>query len=122
MKVAHAAALIVFLGFAALQWNDPDGLIWILTYLVAATVAFFGLLRIQQRLIGVVTAVVFLVAAWRSAPGADHNWIAEESGREALGLLICASWSVVVVLDSIGVFRSRQTSDTREVGKHGVEC
>ena len=38
----HILISVLFIVFAAVQWNDPDAHIWIPVYLVVAIVAFLG--------------------------------------------------------------------------------
>ena len=42
MKYLHLFLAIIFFLFAAVQWNDPDSLIWIVMYLVIAVIAFLA--------------------------------------------------------------------------------
>lgn len=42
MKRFHLFILLIMLLFAALQWNDNDGLIWMALYLIAALLAFIA--------------------------------------------------------------------------------
>lgn len=45
MKILNIIFTIVFLLFAALQWNDPDPLIWIPIYLYAAVLTLLAARR-----------------------------------------------------------------------------
>lgn len=40
MKWLHFILFILFTLFAYFQWNDPDPLVWIIVYLIVASVAF----------------------------------------------------------------------------------
>ena len=91
--------VVMFLGFAAVQYNDPDPYIWIPIYLLPAIVSglvFTG--RKVSPLLLLLAAAAFLVAAYFQWPA---HWagvalkngmktIDIEEGREALGLVICA--------------------------------
>ncbi|MDO6388899.1 transmembrane 220 family protein [Pontibacter sp. BT731] len=86
---------IVFIVFAAMQYNDPDAAIWIATYLVAAIFSFLvSFNRINQAILLVafvayaVGAVFFWPAKWEGIAigGGDIKNI--EEAREFLGLVL----------------------------------
>jgi hypothetical protein len=105
----------VLLFFAALQYNDPDGLYWSLVYLLAATwslLAAFApqlllsslLLRIAAPLSIVLFLLGFVILARQLGPG----WIHDEEARESLGYLICAVTTALAVWDA----RRRGSTET----------
>lgn len=82
---------------AAVQYNDPDSLLWIITYLLAALVSLLfalGKLNILIPMIGgVVCLIGFAVLYPSDFQGFDLNdgdIKTVELGREAFGLLITA--------------------------------
>lgn len=90
---------VMFVGFAVVQYNDPDPYIWVPIYLFPAVVS--GLVFAGRR----VSPSVLLLAAFAFSMGAFFQWPAHwagvvlkngmktvdvEEGREALGLVICA--------------------------------
>jgi hypothetical protein len=84
---------IVFIVFAALQYNDPDAVIWIAVYLVAAIFSFLvSFNRINQTVLLIafaayaLGAVFFFPHKWEglSIGGGDIKNI--EEARECLGL------------------------------------
>ena len=89
---------IMFLVFAALQWNDPDPILWIIIYaiptLLCAGAAFQ---KIPWWIYGI-TVVAFLAYAIYLWPGHYEGGLMDEmkagsgveEARESLGLLICA--------------------------------
>lgn len=100
MRVFAFLMVILFLGFAAVQYNDPDPYLWIPIYLFPAIVSamiFTG--RRVSPLLLVLGAVVFLVFSYFQWPAhwegvALKNGMKDiniEEGREALGLIICAA-------------------------------
>ena len=90
---------VMFIGFAVVQYNDPDPYIWVPIYLFPAVAS--GLVFTGRR----VSPLVLLLAAFAFSMGALFQWPAHwagvalkngmktvdvEEGREALGLIICA--------------------------------
>jgi hypothetical protein len=90
---------ILFIGFAAVQYNDPDPYIWIPIYFFPAIVSaiiFTG--RKVSPLLILLGSAVFFVGGFFQWPAhwegvALKNGMKDiniEEGREALGLFICA--------------------------------
>jgi hypothetical protein len=87
---------LLFIAFAAVQYNDPDPYIWIPVYLIFAalsiSILYFPLQR-KYYLNAAGGALVFAIlqrpAHWE---GIGENMLTEnmEKARESLGLLICA--------------------------------
>lgn len=117
MKIFNIIWAILFVLFAALQYNDPDPYIWIPIYLYAAILcwlAFRGKYYPNAYLIGMVIYAIYAVYLvftpdgvidWiekHNAEGitktmhAEKPWI--EDAREFLGLLILI---VVLLVDLI---------------------
>lgn len=119
MRIVNLILAVMFLGFAFVQINDPDPLIWILIYgLLAAScvMAAFGY-YLRKVLIGM--AIVLSAYAIFYFPGVrewlqqddkamlfdniakmEHSYI--EESREFLGLMICVA---VLILH---LYRSRK--------------
>lgn len=109
-RVLAAGMAVLFAVGAAVQWNDPDPLLWIVAYGFSAGVALEAA-RGRVRLVpSAVLAIVF--AAWFAAlapsligaPGAAFSSFtmresAHETPREAAGLALLTVWhaSLVVV-------------------------
>lgn len=92
MKVAAASMFAVFVLCAALQYNDPDPLVWVPIYLfpaVLAALAFRGRLLVAVPLLGAIAYV--LAAAWYAPPYAP-GYLDDEGAREAGGLLLSGLW------------------------------
>jgi hypothetical protein len=112
MRVADAVFALAFLGFAALQWNDPDPALWMALYGAAALVCALVAHRPRPALRWAAGAVALVAAAWGAslAPAfARTSWdgffghigmidLAAEEAREAAGLLIVAIWLGAMVL------------------------
>lgn len=96
-KVLGYVFAILFLIGAALQYNDPDALMWIVIYLIAAIASLaFALNKIGFKvmiLLGVVCLLGFMYLYPSDFQGFDLNdgdIVTVELGREAFGLLIIA--------------------------------
>jgi hypothetical protein len=111
LRVAHALMALVFLRFAAWQFNDPDPIPWLAIYVVAAVLALSGALDRALRWQSAMVATFAFAWAMTLFP-AVPKWIAsgvrtewsmktgdavEEEGRETGGLLIVTFWSVIVL-------------------------
>jgi hypothetical protein len=97
MRWLNAVLAAILLFFAALQYNDPDPLVWGSIYGLAAVWPLLAawrpaLLRevLIARLGAIASAVLFLVGFAWLAPTIGRNWIHVEEARESLGYLICA--------------------------------
>ncbi|MET2983941.1 transmembrane 220 family protein [Aureibaculum conchae] len=87
---------ILFLWSAYLQLNDPDPILWVVIYLVAALISSlfaFNKLSFLLASILVVCSVIGAILNWpESFEGITFNDMSHkniEEGREALGLLFC---------------------------------
>jgi hypothetical protein len=103
MRYLYLFFALIFTLFAAVQYNDPDPILWISIYLYATAVsimAFFGKFNKPMILAGM---IFYLAGAIYYFPPSVSDWInAEqqsqslqmkmpfvEEAREALGLFIC---------------------------------
>lgn len=82
---------------AAVQYNDPDSLVWIITYLLAALISLLFALQKLNIFIPLVSGVVCLIGFMVLYPSNfqgfdlnDGDIKTVELGREAFGLLIIA--------------------------------
>ena len=105
--------ILVFLLSVAVQYNDPDGLLWMAVYGVAAgfSIAFvFQRLRWQLPVAMAIACALWAVMlyprfAGRVTPAElitdlTMKTAAVEYAREAGGLLIVVGWMIVVALKS----------------------
>ena len=107
MRIFNGIFLVLFVLFAALQYNDPDPYIWIPIYLFAAYLCFKAMQQIRPTLLYTIGFVVLLgyavyllfdktgVLAWAGEHNAENivqsmkatkPWI--EETREFGGLLL----------------------------------
>lgn len=89
---------LVFIYFAVVQYNDPDPHIWIPIYLYAMVLSFLYFRNQGNKIILLVSAVVYLAGAIYMWP---EQWegvalqngmktVNIEEGRESLGLAVVA--------------------------------
>ena len=118
MKKYNSIFAILFLGFAALQYNDPDPLVWILIYGAMSGVCFMAIRGKYYKPLMIGLAAVYIVYAALLSPALltwlnsdDRSLLFDdlakmqypyiEETREILGLIIC-----LVVL-AINWFRTK---------------
>lgn len=94
-KVLGYVFFLMFVAGAAVQYNDPDALLWIFIYSIAALISLgFVLNKIGAKLplvVGVISFIGFLFLYPSDFQGFDLNdgdIKTVELGREAFGLLI----------------------------------
>ena len=89
---------LVFILFAVFQFNDPDPMLWVPIYMVAATICVFTFFQKSTRILPLVAMVGYIIgaiwfwpAAWEGVALQDGmKTLNIENGRESLGMLICA--------------------------------
>ena len=96
MRWVYSAVALIFGAFAAVQYNDPDGLIWIAAYLYAAAVTIPPI-RGRHTVFPLLGLVIYLVWAITLIGSVDAHWLEVEEARECLGLLIAALWMGVLL-------------------------
>lgn len=120
-RYANVLMTVIFLISAAVQYNDPDGVLWILAYGAAAAVCIgYAMGRAQGWHAWVVTIGALIWAAtlipgfWAQVSAADlfgsmsMKTPAVERAREFGGLMIIAVWCTLIARRI-----ARQTNDTR---------
>ena len=116
MRYVNLLLGLLMVAFAALQYNDPDALLWIVIYLVPAAWAFAAAFRLAQVrskagirllwlsvLIGVGTTAYY----WPAMPGfwRQEVWWVEETAREGMGVMI--GMAVLCVVLATALLRKR---------------
>ena len=95
LKVIALIFTVLFVAAAAVQYNDPDSVQWIIVYGVAALLSFRAAFRkISPALVGIAAAVYLIwgIVSWPDTfvgitlDSGDITSV--EQGREALGLLV----------------------------------
>lgn len=103
MKWMHLVISLIFLSFAAMQWNDGDAIIWILMYLSVSAIAFCAFRQKHYFYINAILTSILLITfityipdlrEWTSdgMPSIAESMQASspyiELVRESLGLLL----------------------------------
>ncbi|MBN7796367.1 transmembrane 220 family protein [Parahaliea mediterranea] len=110
-SLCNALFTLAFLLSAGVQYNDPDGLLWGVTYLCAAAMCvsqFAGprlpwlpgvLLVASLAWAGLLLPEVVGQVQWRDLVSSMHmRTAAVERGRETGGLLLVAFWSGILLI------------------------
>jgi hypothetical protein len=108
--VANAVMLLLFVAFTVVQWNDPDGPLWMLLYGMAAASCALQLAGVLPWRLAAAIGLIALAWAVIWAPGViAHPALAQmfasyqmmsapvEEVRELVGLLIVAAWMAMLV-------------------------
>jgi len=101
MRYLHVIFLLLMLVFAAVQYNDPDGLMWVAIYSIpafwSAVAAFwhpwFSHLPARLALLASIAASLLgVVYFWPLTPRfwTKDVWFEVETAREGMGLMIVA--------------------------------
>ena len=108
LRVLNIIMLFVFLLSAAVQYNDPDGWLWIIYYAVAAVITAFAIANRYTPLAALAAIAYYIGAAWYlPAWSSDTVLLLREPkmsspdvelARESFGLLICAVWMTVLAV------------------------
>lgn len=112
MRYLHFLLGLLMAAFAAVQYNDPDALLWIVIYLVPAAWAFVAAFRparvrslAGERLLWATIAagVGATVFYWPTVPNfwVKDVWWVEETAREGMGVMIGLAVLVVVLFASL---------------------
>lgn len=112
MRYVNMLLGVVMVGFAAVQYNDPDALLWIVIYLIPAAWAFAGAFRLPQvrsvageRLLWLTVAVGVgaTVYYWPTMPEFWRRevWRVEETAREGMGVMIALGVLVMVLATAL---------------------
>ncbi|XP_038633794.1 transmembrane protein 220 [Scyliorhinus canicula] len=101
-KVCNFCMAFFFALAAYVQINDPDAGIWIVAYVIPATLSLLVGLnppitdnfiwKSLSELHMYMCSMVAILWAWRLQHGAKNNIFHEEEGRELLGLVIIVTW------------------------------
>jgi hypothetical protein len=120
MKFLHGFLALMFLAFAALQFNDPDPALWILIYVAMAFICVMAIFNVYSKTAMGILAVGYIAYCIFLWPGVSE-WLAQqnkgvlfddvmkmehlyiEESREFLGLVIC-----LVVLAFYGILALRK--------------
>jgi len=80
IKLLHLSITILFIAFAVVQYNDPDGWRWVLLYLAVAILPIIRLIKVSAKSITIGLSIAFLLALVYNADQLTQ-WIS--AGRPA---------------------------------------
>jgi len=92
MKPAAVVMACLFTICIALQYNDPDPLVWMALYLVPLVLSIRVLRGRTDRWPNLVPAAAYALAALWWAPRYTSGYLDNEEAREAGGLLLSGLW------------------------------
>ncbi len=117
MKAIHIVFALLMLSFAALQWNDPDRVIWISIYLATALMAclvYYDICNPCLQAWAILFCLITFIMILLVFPGViefiqnsnlqeifstmSDEKIYIEQTREFLGLLITLSYCIYIVI------------------------
>jgi hypothetical protein len=122
MKIVNLLLAVMFLGFAFLQINDPDPLVWILIYGAMAVVCVMAAFNRYYKIPMTILVIFYLGYSVILIPGV-REWLAQEDrsalfddvakmehlyieeAREFLGLMICVA---VLALEFFRMYRQKK--------------
>jgi hypothetical protein len=67
--------LLLLLAFSAVQWNDPDPILWIAFYLLCAAVPFLALINKPLKIVAVVALIACAIEMARTGAGAYNYYL-----------------------------------------------
>ena len=112
-KILSLVFSLFFLAFAAVQYNDPDWLVWIYAYLVPAYISFSAFRNQFNKGLIVMICIAALLGAISFFPSGNYQGVALQHGmktmeieyaRESLGL------AVVFIAMVMHLFQASQKS------------
>ena len=115
MKYVNILFFVLMLPFMAVQYNDPDGLMWVLIYLVPTVWAGLAAFRLQHILgnrafsvlvVSVIGTLVLTIYYWPTTPEfwKQEVWWETETAREGMGMMIA---SVVLLTAAVTIWQAR---------------
>ena len=127
MRYVNAVLAVLMVLFAAVQYNDPDALLWMVIYLVPAAFAGLAAVRLARLQSGIPfnLLVVALIAAlagcyyyWPQTPEFWRRevWWETETAREGIGMMIV---TVVLTVAFLTAIRARARQQGRARGDAG---
>ena len=106
MRYMMLVVAIVLFGFAVVQFNDPDPLIWVGLYGAAASITLIAVKGLEGEpsvldlLIYNDAALLYLIGSVWMWPGDGSYWLESEEKRESIGLLLTSAWMAFLLLEA----------------------
>jgi hypothetical protein len=116
MRIANGILAVLLLLFVAVQWNDPDGLLWMFIYgagVIWCVIAAFRLHLFASSRVFALFALTFAAALaglayyWPKTPQwwMQDVWWETETAREGMGMMILI---IALVFAGISALRLRR--------------
>lgn len=106
-KILCGAMLLVFFASCAVQYNDPDPWLWILSYAAAGVVTALALAGRHTPIVIVMGLAYFGWAMYNMPHIESSEWLTTETSRESGGLMVSAIWMAVL---SVAWYRNKHPS------------
>jgi hypothetical protein len=111
MRALHILLGLLMLAFIAVQYNDPDGPLWMAIYLVPAVWALLAAFRLAvvRSPVGksllwacAVAGLAGVIYYWPTMPDFWRKdvWWVEETAREGMGMMIAFAVMIVVLFSA----------------------
>lgn len=97
MRILSAIMTLLFIACIAVQYNDPDPLIWMLLYAVPLGLTLLSLGGRHLVWLAALGALAYGAAGLCWAPPYAPGYLDNEEAREAGGLLLSGLWMTVLV-------------------------
>jgi hypothetical protein len=123
LRVVNIVLCLLMLLFIAVQYNDPDGLMWMAIYLVPAVWALLaainpfaigqGLLK-TLLLLTIVASLAAMFYYWPKTSGwwKQEVWWEVETAREGMGMMIVSVVLLVALFSGMRAVRARLTNSS----------
>ena len=123
LRVVNIVLCLLMLLFIAVQYNDPDGLMWMAIYLVPVVWALLaainpfaigqGLLK-TLLLLTIVASLAAMFYYWPKTSGwwKQEVWWEVETAREGMGMMIVSMVLLVALFSGMRAVRARLTNSS----------
>lgn len=124
MRILNGVLALILILFAAVQFNDPDGPLWMLIYgfpafwtaLAAIRPTALALKPLSMLLsLTVAVALLGVVYYWPDVPGwwRTDVWWETETAREGMGMMIAAASLFAPITASVRAARATRIEERR---------
>lgn len=100
-KIINLIILGAMIASIAVQYNDPDGLVWAIIYGYAAIMAINALRNQYNAPLLIIGLIGYIVGAKILLPPSLDGWITNEVARESGGLFISAICLIILIIQMI---------------------